>query len=58
MCKWFDGASFPIEVKSMEDGISDSVHALCVDEADDGPRASSYFHETVFNDVGGAELTP
>src|SRR5437660_3256186 len=58
LCKKLEGAVFPFQVESLEDGVDDAVHALHVDEADHGPGSSAYFHETAFNDIGGAHLLP
>src|SRR6202142_3727317 len=58
LCKKLEGAVFPFQVESLEDGIDDTVHAGNVDEADHGPGSSSYFHETAFDDIGGAHLLP
>ena len=58
LCKKVEGAVFPFQVESLEDGVDDAVHALHVDEADHGPGSAAYFHETAFDDVGGAHLLP
>src|SRR6266496_3279016 len=58
LCKKLEGAVFPFQVESLEDGVDDAVHAVHVDEADHGPGSSAYFHETTFNDIGGAHLLP
>src|SRR5258707_8714453 len=58
LCKKLEGAVFPFQVESLEDGIHDAVHAGYVDEADHGPGSSSYFHEAAFDDVGSAYLLP
>ena len=36
LCKNPEGAVFPIQVKTLEDGIDDSIHALYIDETDHG----------------------
>ncbi len=58
LCKKVEGAVFPFQVESLEDGVDDAVHAGHIDEADHGPGSSSYFQETAFNDIGGADLLP
>ena len=55
LCKYTEGAIFPVQVESLEDGVDDAVH---VDEADHGPGAAADFDETAFDDVGGAQLAP
>jgi hypothetical protein len=40
LCKKVEGAIFPFQVESLEDGVNDAVHAFYVDEADHGPRPS------------------
>jgi len=58
LCKYAEGAGFPLQIESLEDGVDDSVHGLHVDEADHGPGFSPDFDETAFDDVGGAQLAP
>src|SRR5207302_11382013 len=53
LCKELEGAVFPFQVESLEDGVDDAVHAGHVDEPDQGPGSSSYFHETAFHHIGG-----
>ena len=58
LCKYAEGASFPFQVESLEDGVDDPVHGLHVDEADHGPCSAADFDETALDDVGGALLAP
>src|SRR5271166_5686254 len=58
LCKNPEGAVFPFQIESLEDGVDDPIHALHVDEADHGPSAASNFHKTAFDNVGGAQLLP
>src|SRR5208337_1168484 len=58
LCKNAEGASFPFQVESLEDGVDDAVHGLHVDEADHGPGSAAYINEAALNDVGGAQLSP
>src|SRR5579875_2174257 len=58
LCKYAEGAVFPFQIESLEDGVDDSVHGLHVDEANHGPGSSTHFDEAAFNDVGGAQLAP
>ena len=58
LCKKVEGAVFPFQVESLEDGVDDAVHAFDVDEADHGPGASAHFHEATLDDVGGAHFLP
>ena len=58
LCKYAEGASFPFQVESLEDGVDDAVHGLHVDEADHGPGTAANFDEATLDDVGGAQLAP
>ena len=58
MCKNAEGAGFPFQVESLEDGVDDAVHGLHVDEADHGPGSASHFDEAALDDVSGAQLSP
>src|SRR3954468_11016577 len=58
LCKNAEGAVFPFQVETLEDGVDDAVHGFDVDEADHGPRSSPDFDETAFDDVGGTQLAP
>src|SRR5580765_5683951 len=58
LCKKLEGAVFPVEDKSLEDGINNPVHAFHVDKADHGPGSASDFHEATLDNVGGPQLTP
>src|SRR5271157_5625826 len=54
LCKNTEGAGFPFQVESLENGIDDTVHTGYVDKADHGPGASPYLDEAAFDDIGGA----
>jgi hypothetical protein len=54
--KSVEGAVFPFQVESLEDGEDDAVPTGYVDEADHRPGMASYFHEAAFDDMGGAPL--
>jgi pimeloyl-ACP methyl ester carboxylesterase len=58
LCKLVEGAGFPFQVESLEDGVDDSVYTFYIHKAHHGTGASSYFHEAAFDDVGGAQLLP
>src|SRR2546428_13956346 len=58
LCKYGEGAGFPFQVESLEDGIDDAVHALDIYEADHGPGATAHLHETALDHIGGAQLAP
>src|SRR3954462_4255432 len=58
LCKNAEGAVFPFQVETLEDGVDHSVHGFDVDEADHGPCSSPDFDETAFDDVGGTQLAP
>ena len=58
LCKYAEGAGFPFQVESLENGVDDAIHGLHVDEADHGAGAASDFDEAALDDVGGAQLAP
>ena len=58
LCKNLEGAVFPVQVKSLEDGIDDAIHTLNIHEADHRPGSPAYFDETTLNQIGGAQFTP
>src|SRR5579875_3175815 len=58
LCKYAEGAVFPFQIESLEDGVDDAVHGLHVDEANHGPGSSTHFDEAAFDDIGGAQLAP
>ena len=58
LCKYAEGASFPFQIESLEDGVDDSIHGLYVDEADHGAGTAADLDKAAFNDVGGAQLAP
>jgi len=58
LCKKLEGAVFPFQVKSLENGVDDPIHALHVDKVDHGTGTALYFHEAALDDIGGAQLAP
>ena len=58
LCKNLEGAVFPFQIKPLEDGVDDPIHALHVDKADHRSGATPDFHEAALDDVGGAQLAP
>src|ERR1700677_2624908 len=44
LCKKVEGAGFPFQVESLEDGVADAVGAFYIDKANHGPGAA-YFDE-------------
>src|SRR6266849_879156 len=36
LCKYGEGAGFPFQIESLEDGVNDSIHAFYVDKAHHG----------------------
>src|SRR3989442_13870516 len=45
LCKYGEGAGFPFQIESLEDGVDDAVHALDIYEADHGPGATAHLHK-------------
>ena len=41
LCKYGEGAGFPFQVESLEDGVDDTVHALDIYEAGHGTRCGA-----------------
>jgi len=58
LCKNLEGAIFPFQVKSLEDGINDAIHTSHIHETNHWPGPPTYFDKTTLNDVGGAQFTP
>src|ERR1700691_2630639 len=56
LCKKVEGAVFPFQVESLEDGVDDAVDAGHIHETDHGPGSSSHFHEAALDHVGGSHL--
>ena len=56
LCKYREGAGFPFQVESLEDGVDDAVDAFDVDKANHGPGAAAHFDKTAFDYIGGAEF--
>ena len=50
LCKKLEGAVFPFQVESLEDGVDDSVDAFYVDKADHGSSSAAHFHEAALDD--------
>jgi len=57
LCKKLEGAIFPFQVESLENGVNDSIHALSVHKANHGSGAAPHFHEAALDNVGGPQLT-
>jgi hypothetical protein len=53
LCKYAEGAGFPFQIESLEDGVDDAVDGRHIDEADHGPSAAVNFDEAAFDYVGG-----
>ncbi len=58
LCKYGEGASFPLQVESLEDGVDDAVHALDIDKAHHRPGSPSNFYETAFDHIRRPQLAP
>src|SRR5215469_17705819 len=58
VCKNLEGAGFPFQVESLEDGVDDAVHAFHVHKAHHGPSSVAHFHEAALDHVGGAQFMP
>src|SRR5712692_8092324 len=49
LCKYGEGAGFPFQIESLEDGVDDAVHALDIHKANHGPGAASHLHEAALD---------
>src|SRR6266849_9973856 len=58
LCKYGEGAGFPFQIESLEDGVNDSIHAFYVDKAHHGAGSPSHFYEAALDHVGGAQFPP
>src|SRR6266478_4828288 len=58
LCKYGEGAGFPFQIESLEDGVNDSIHTFYVHKTHHGPGATPHFHETTLDHVGGAQFPP
>src|ERR1700733_2640187 len=58
LCKYREGAGFPFQVESLEDGVDDAVDALYIHKANHGAGSSAHFDEAALNHVGGAQFPP
>jgi hypothetical protein len=58
LCNWLEGAGFPIEVESLEDGVDDAIDVFDIDKADHGTSSTPHFHKAALNHVGSAQLVP
>ena len=56
LCKYREGAGFPFQVESLEDGLDDAVDALYIHKANHGAGSSAHFDEAALNHVGGAQF--
>jgi hypothetical protein len=56
--KKLEGAGFPFQVKALENGVDDRIHALHIDKANHGPGTATHFHETTLDDIRGAQFEP
>src|SRR6266851_9632589 len=58
LCKYGEGAGFPFQIESLEDGVDNAVHTFYVHKAHHGPGPASHFHEAALDHVGGAQFPP
>src|SRR5919108_3788005 len=49
LCKYGEGAGFPFQVKSLEDGVDDAVHTFYVYKAGHGTSPPANFDEATLN---------
>jgi hypothetical protein len=56
--KSLEGAIFPLQIKSLKNGIDDAVHALNIHKANHGCGPPSYYDEITLNHIGGAQFAP
>src|SRR5438445_897278 len=58
LCKEVEGAGFPFQIESLEDGVDDAVHTFYVHKAHHRSGSPSHFHEATLDHVGGAQFAP
>src|ERR1700758_4239084 len=58
LCKYGEGAGFPFQVESLEDGVEDAVDTGYIYKANHGPGAAAHFDEAALDHVGGAQFPP
>ena len=56
LCKYGEGAVFPFQIESVEDGIEDAVHTFDVHKTNHGPGSAAHFHEAALDDVRGTQF--
>jgi hypothetical protein len=56
--KKVEGAVFPFQVESLEDGVDDAVHTGHIHKTDHGPGSSTHFDKTALDHIAGAHLLP
>ena len=58
LCKHGEGAGFPFQIESLEDGVNDSIHTFYVHKAHHGSGSPPHFHEAALDQIRGAEFPP
>ena len=58
LCKYGEGAGFPFQVKSLENGVEDAVDTGYIHKTNHGPGAAAHFDEAALDHVGGAQFAP
>src|SRR5437660_11001898 len=58
LCKKVEGAGFPFQVKSLEDGIDDAIRTFYVHRTHHGSGAASDFDKAALEHVSGAQFAP
>src|SRR2546428_4813121 len=56
LCKYGEGAGFPFQIESLEDGVDDAVQALDIYEAEHGPGATAHLHKAAGYISSGAPV--
>ena len=58
LCKNFEGAVSPLQVKTVKNRVDDPVDASDVYETDHGSSPAPDLYKNSFDDVGGAQFPP
>src|SRR5438309_9330699 len=58
LCKKVEGAGFPFQVKSLEDGIDDAIRTFYVHKTHHGSGAAADFDKAALDHVSGAQFAP
>ena len=56
LCKYGEGAVFPFQVESVEDGVEDAVHTFNVHKTNHGTGSAPHFDKAALDDIRGPQF--